>query len=391
MLVNKKAGNKMEKILKQKESGIYNGKRIGVIGAGAFGTAIADLLSEHHQVSLGVREESKLDDNTSLMKYMQANQQNPKVFNGCRLNKNLSVVPDYEAAVDKEILIIILPVKYLRAAVGDLNKKITEKMGTSIHKDTIIISGMKGIEADTAKSPTQILAEMLPEIDKKNFAVIAGATFAREIYERHNLSATIAAANKATAATLAQTLSVSDQLNLHPSTDIIGTEVLGALKNIVAIGSGYLAESQKSEGARHTFIGKAFIEAQKLVVFFGGRRSSCFGEAGFPDFMMTANADMSRNYSAGVHLAKHGKIAYDSDKGTAEGVNTSIAIYKLFDKMGPEFAQKHFKIFYEMYHVMHNGKSPEDCFRDILSHYSADPELSKFRESLEMMRYRFRR
>ena len=73
--------------------------------------------------------------------------------------------------------------------------------------------------------------------------------------------------------------------------------------------------------------------AQKLVVFFGGRRSTCFQEAGFPDFMMTANADMSRNYSAGVYLAKNRKIAYESEKGTAEGVNTSIAVYKLFEKM----------------------------------------------------------
>ncbi len=381
----------MKDTQKQIESAIFDGKRIGVIGTGAFGTAMADLLSEHHQVSLGVREESIIEDGTPLLKCMSTHHINPKVFNGCRVNKRLSIVPDYEAAVDKEILIIILPVKYLRPAMTELNKKITEKVGTSIHKDTIIISGMKGIEANTAKRPTQILAETLPQIDKKNFAVLAGATFAKEIYERHNLSATIAAATKNRAADLAQTLSINDKLNLHPSTDIIGTEVLGALKNIVAIGSGYLAESEKSEGARHTFIGKAFIEAQKLVVFFGGRRSSCFAEAGFPDFMMTANADMSRNFSAGVHLAKHGKIAYDSDKGTAEGVNTSIAIYKLFDKMGPDFAKKHFKIFYEMYHVMHNGKSPDKCFRDILSHYNAEPELSKFRESMEMLRYRFRR
>jgi glycerol-3-phosphate dehydrogenase len=127
------------------------------------------------------------------------------------------------------------------------------------------------------------------------------------------------------------------------------------------------------------------------VVFFGGRRSTCFAEAGFPDFMMTANAGMCRNFSAGVHLAKHGKIAYDSDKGTAEGVNTAIAVYQLFEKMGSVFAKKHFKIFYEMYHVMHNGKSPEDCFRDILSHYNAEPELSKIRESLVMLKYRFRR
>ena len=146
----------------QTETKIFDGKRIGVIGAGAFGTAMADLLSEHHQVSLGVREESKMDDGTPLLEYMQANQINPKVFNGCRVNKNLSIVPDFEAAVDKEILIIILPVKYLRPAMVDLNKRIAEKMGTSIHKDTIIISGMKGIEADTAKSPTQILAETLP-------------------------------------------------------------------------------------------------------------------------------------------------------------------------------------------------------------------------------------
>ncbi len=107
--------------------------------------------------------------------------------------------------------------------------------------------------------------------------------------------------------------------------------------------------------------------------------------------MMTANAGMCRNFSAGVHLAKHGKIAYDSDKGTAEGVNTAIAVYQLFEKMGSVFAKKHFKIFYEMYHVMHNGKSPEDCFRDILSHYNAEPELSKIRESLVMLKYRFRR
>ncbi len=373
------------------ETVIPGGPRIGVIGAGAFGTAIADLLSEHHQVSLGVREESLLHDGTPLLAYMQANKTNPNVFNGCRLGENLVIVPDYEAAVDKEVLIIILPVKYLRSAMMELNEKIRQKMGTSIHKDTLIISGMKGIEADTAKRPTEILSEVLPEIDKKNFAVIAGATFAREIYERHNLSATLAAATKNRAADLARTLSISDKLNLHPSTDIIGTEVLGALKNIVAIGSGYLAESQKSEGARHTFIGKAFIEAQKLVVFFGGRRSTCFQEAGFPDFMMTANAALSRNYTAGVLLAKHGKISYDSGNGTAEGVNTAIAVYQLFEKMGSDFAKMHFKIFYEMYHVMHNGNSPEDCFRDILSHYNAEPELSKFRESLEMLRYRFRR
>lgn len=366
-------------------------ERIGVIGAGAFGTAVADLLSEKHDVSLGIRESSLTDEKTSLLSCMQEQKRHPGVFGGIELNEDLQVVPDYEAAVDKEILIFILPVKYLRTAVRELNKKIAETLGTTIHKDTIIISGMKGIEIDTARRPLQILSEELSQIDKKRFAVFAGATFARELYQRHNLSATLAAHNKKRAETLAEKLTVRDKLNLHPSTDIVGTEVLGALKNIVAIGSGYLAESQKSEGARHTFIGKAFIEAQKLVHFFGGRRNTCFQEAGFPDFMMTANANISRNYSAGVELAKTGSISYDGGDGIAEGVNTSAAIYNLFEEMGPGFAKKHFKVFYEMYHVMHNGKEPADCFRDILSHYNAEPEISKFRETLELVRYRLRR
>ncbi len=381
----------MDKIQADEKSKIDMGIRIGVIGAGAFGTAVADLLSEKNQVTLGVREESKLEDGSSMLANMQKYRKNPKHLNGHSLSPHLNIVPDYEAAVDKEMLIFILPVKYLRNYIHDLKEKIKMCLSTAIHPDTIICSMMKGIEVDSSKRPSEILMEELKYINNKKFAVIAGATFAEELYGRHNLSASVAACNTSQANKIINFLSLPGKFNLLPSTDIVGTELLGALKNIVAIGSGYLSVAEKSEGTRYTFIGKAFNETQKLVHFLGGRRDTCFQEAGFPDFMMTANASLSRNFSAGVTLANTKQIEYKNDHGIAEGINTSLALYRLFEKKGLDFAEKHFKIFFEMYHIIHTGRSPAKSFEEILSHYNADPEFSKFRETVALLKYRFGR
>ena len=322
-------------------------KIISIIGAGSWGTALALLLRDQgHQVALWFYGETE---------YLAARETGENPFLPGFDLAGIELSDDLERLVQTaQYLILASPVQYTRAVLS----QVAAPAAT-----TRVINVSKGIEQQSFKLMHEIVDEVWPQVDK--FACLSGPSFAQEVASGQSTIVSIGA-EKIELAREIQRLFATDKFRPYASNDLIGVEVGGALKNIIAIASGMVVGLGGGMNTRAALIVRGLAEIRRLGVRLGGQSKTFQGPAGLGDLYLTASSEQSRNYSFGLSIGQ-GQSADDllqAKKGVVEGYYTAEALYHKAKDLSVEMP-----IASEMYKILFTGKDPKQAIADLMSRY----------------------
>jgi len=320
--------------------------KIVVIGAGSWGTALALLLAKKGiNVDLWAHRQEHVDQ-------LQADGENNTYLSGFSFPDNLNITSNLETAVNgKSMVIMVVPSHVYRQVFRRVKKYISH--------ETIIVSATKGIENETLMTMTGVMAEEFPN---GSYAVLSGPSFAREVAEEKPTAVTIAAKNEAIAREV-QSVFFTDTFRTYTSTDIVGVELGGPLKNVVAIAAGIGDGLGYGTNARAALITRGLAEITRLAVKMGANPLTMAGLAGLGDLVLTCTGDLSRNRSVGLKLG-HGmtlKAIQEEMKMVAEGVKTTRSTHFLSQRMNVDMP-----ILEQIYQVLYEGKDCRDAAQELM-------------------------
>lgn len=284
---------------------------IGILGAGAWGTALALVASRAgKKVLLQAREQEVIDA-------VRQNNENTPFLPGVPLNPNISVTNSFEEVLSAaDVVLLVIPAQFLRASCKSFSRFWKSGMPAVVCA--------KGIEQKTGALMSEILAKELPQAP---IAVLSGPTFAAEAAIEKPTAVTLACADKTLGKHLVETLGT---LSFRPyySSDIISVEIGGAVKNVMAIAAGIVEGKKLGDNARAALITRGLAEISRLAVALGGKAETLMGLSGLGDLVLTANSTQSRNYSVGLALGEGKSLneILSNRRSVAEGVYTAEAV-----------------------------------------------------------------
>ncbi len=323
---------------------------IGVIGGGSWGTALAKLLAENgHQVSMWVHE-------PPLAKTIREEFINPTYLPEIPLPKNLVATNSMEEAVSgKEMVLSVPPSHVLREVLEQAKEYLPEGVP--------IVSATKGIENETLLLVSGIFEDVLPARFHPFLCYLSGPSFAKEVALQKPTAVTIASYNHALAVKMQQVFSCSF-FRAYTSNDVIGVEVGGALKNVIAIASGAVSGMELGLNASAGMITRGLHEITRLAVRLGANPLTLTGMAGMGDLVLTCTGGLSRNRTVGYKLGQGMKIEeiLEEMQMVAEGVKTSKSVYDLSRQLDVEMP-----ISEQVYEVIYEGKDPREAVVDLMS------------------------
>lgn len=284
---------------------------IGVIGSGAFGTALAISLAGKGQVHLWVRsgEQAQL---------MHESRENAARLPGVTLPENLLVSADLGTVSDQKILLLAVPMQQLRSLLATHGDVLA---------DRVLVACCKGIELDSGLGPVSVIGEVLP---KARVGLLTGPSFAHDIARGLPTALTLACTDPNLGKSLQQSLTTAN-LRLYRTTDTIGAELGGALKNVMAIACGAVIGAGLGDSARAAVMTRGYAEMLRMALALGARAETLAGLSGFGDLVLTCTSDLSRNYRLGLSIGQ-GK-PFDATI-TVEGAATARAVAAQATKMG---------------------------------------------------------
>lgn len=310
-------------------------EKIGVLGGGSWGTALAILLSNKGlEVDMWVRNSEQVDS-------MNINRENKRYLPNVKLPDSLDVSTDLEKTLYKKDLILLsVPTHGVREALNNAKKYI--------NKDQIIVNVAKGIENDSLLRISQIVEEILPH---NNYAVLSGPSHAEEVAV--NIPTTVVSASRSKdVAEYIQDLFITSSFRVYTNPDIIGVELGGALKNIIALGAGISDGLGYGDNTKAALMTRGNIEMARLGVKLGANANTFSGLTGIGDLIVTCTSMHSRNRRCGILLGKGLSLdeAIREVGMVVEGVKTTKSAYKLAQKLEVEMP-----ITEEIYNVLYNG------------------------------------
>ncbi|HEY1959950.1 MAG TPA: NAD(P)H-dependent glycerol-3-phosphate dehydrogenase, partial [Polyangiaceae bacterium] len=296
--------------------------KIAIVGAGAWGTALAIHGARMgHAVRLWARE-PEVEESARVAR------ENKPFLAGFTLPDAVRVTLDAaEAVADSELVILAAPSKHLRA--------VARMLAPALPKDVLVAVASKGIEESTLELLSEVLAEALPAVPASRVAFLSGPTFAKEV--AMGLPCDIVAASQSlTACEPIQRMLHAPTFRVYASSDPIGVEVAGALKNVIAIAAGACDELSLGLNARAALLTRGLTEMTRFGVALGADPLTFLGLAGMGDLVLTCTGELSRNRQLGVEVAKGvDPKAYVASRCTvAEGYYTAHAAYDLARKLG---------------------------------------------------------
>jgi len=291
--------------------------KVTLLGAGAWGTALAIAFAGKHEVTLWSREEDVAND-------LQNTRENHRFFPGYKLPESVRVVTDFATAVaSAELLVVATPIAGLRPTAERLKQ---------LDSHCPLIWVCKGFEAGSGKLPHQVVAEVLgPQVV---CGALSGPSFAEEVAAGQPTAVALAANNAAFARQTAQQLHTS-RLRIYANDELVGVEVGGAVKNVLAIATGVCDGLGLGLNSRAALMTRGLAEIARLGLALGAQRETFMGLAGMGDLILTCTGDLSRNRRVGLALAEDKLLPQILEElgHVAEGVYTAREVAKLAQKL----------------------------------------------------------
>lgn len=300
--------------------------RIAVLGAGSWGTALAVHFAGAggHDVVLWAR-------NAALTERMAAERENPEYLPDVELPGTLIPTSDLALAHDADLTLVVIPSHGFRAVLRAHLERLDERASV---EPAIVISGTKGIEPDSLLRMSEVAREEGERVGRPvRFAVLSGPSFAAELARNQPTAAVVASADEELATTIRETLSTRF-FRLYSSSDVVGVELGGTTKNVIAIAAGVATGLGFGQNTLAALITRGLHEIGKLGAACGGDARTFAGLTGLGDLVLTATGGLSRNRRTGIELAKGRKLAEITGDTpmVAEGVRNSLAILHLAEK-----------------------------------------------------------
>ncbi|MCG6886815.1 MAG: NAD(P)-dependent glycerol-3-phosphate dehydrogenase [Proteobacteria bacterium] len=330
---------------------------IAVLGAGSWGTALAMLLSDNaHNVTLWTHHAEQAAT-------MRQDRSNERYLPGIPLPDGLLVTADLADALGTaDIILIVVPSHAFRETLRAIKPHLQPS-----HK---VAWGTKGLEPDTRKLLHQLAREELG--DQVPIAVISGPTFAKEVARKLPGAVTVASSNQAFALLMAQALT-NDHFRAYTGSDIIGVELGGAVKNVLAIAAGAADGLGFGANARAALIARGVAEILRLGTAMGAKHDTFMGLTGLGDLVLTCTDDQSRNRRLGLSLGQ-GRSVDETVKTigqVVEGINTSREVHALAEEYNVEMP-----IAEQVYRVIHDNRTPREAMHALMER-AIRPELDE--------------
>lgn len=327
-----------------------NIKKIGVIGAGSWGTALANLLGEKgYVVDLWAYEKEVVAD--------IINHRENKIFlPGVKLSARITPFNDLGMVVaDNEVILVVVPSHTMR--------NIALQMAPVISKTAVVITASKGIEDETYLTMFGVLRESIPDLKEENIVVLSGPSFAKEVASGVPTAISVGAKGL-DAAVLVQHVFATESFRVYVNDDPIGLELGGAVKNVIAIAAGFVDGMGLGLNTRAALITRGLAEIRRLGMRMGANPHTFSGLSGVGDLILTCTGDLSRNYTVGKQIGQGMTIEQIQNKRrtVAEGVRNTKSIYRLACKLGIELP-----IINEVYRALYEKSSPSDAIKRLMT------------------------
>jgi glycerol-3-phosphate dehydrogenase (NAD(P)+) len=297
--------------------------RVAVVGGGAWGTTVAALAAANGATTLWARE-------PDVVTAIRDHHENRRFLPGFELPAALDATDDLEGALaGAAVVVVAVPAQYMRAVMA--------RASGWIARDALVVSVTKGLEVSSSKRMTEVLAEVLSEIREGAIGVLAGPNLAREVIEGHPSATTVAFADPAAAAVVQARLA-GPTFRVYTSTDVVGCEIGGAVKNVIAIAAGVADGLGYGTNTMAALVTRGVAEVARLGIALGGDPMTFLGLSGSGDLVATCGSRLSRNHRVGRELAAGSTVEEIIGRMTSvtEGVTTAPVVVDLARRHGVE-------------------------------------------------------
>lgn len=325
-------------------------RRIGIVGAGSWGTAMGDVLARNgHGVTLWSHD-------PDVAARIRRDARNEKYLPDVALAPTLHATPDLEETLaGAGVVVCATPSHAVREVLG--------RARPHLPADALLVSGTKGIEIETGLRMSQVAADVLGDGVEERTVVFSGPSFAEEV--ARGLPTAVAAASTADRAAIrCQELFQNEHLRVYTQGDVIGTELGGSLKNVIALAAGISDGLELGNNARAALITRGLAELARLTVELEGREATLSGLAGTGDLILTCTSDLSRNRRAGLAIGRGASRdeALEEVKEVVEGVPTTRAARELSRQHGVEMP-----IVQAIYSILFEEVEPREALAELMA------------------------
>ncbi len=325
-------------------------QRIAVLGAGSWGTVLATVLVENgHDVRLWARREAQTDE-------INQHHSNEKYLPGIKLPETLSATSSLTEALEGcDTVVFVVPSHSMR--------ETARKVKPLLSPETLIVHAAKGFELNTWKRMSEVLTEELGTSCREKITVLSGPSHAEEVIKKCPTTVVVASPQLAVAEKI-QMIFMNQYLRVYTNPDVIGVEVGGALKNIIALASGLVDGLQFGDNARAALITRGLAEIARLGSAMGAEPITFAGLAGVGDLVVTCTSKHSRNWRAGHMLSQGKKLneILEEMQMVVEGIKTTKAAHFLKEQFHVEMP-----IAEQLYLVLFEDKDPEQAVKELMS------------------------
>jgi len=322
---------------------------VGVVGAGSWGTALAGVLAKKgHRVSIWAREPEVVSEIRDLG-------ENRTFLPGVRLPEGLDASNDLQAVMaHKEMVVSVVPAQFVSS--------VFEAGSEALHPDAQVVSASKGIEVSTGRRMDEVLSRHLTPEQAHRLTFLSGPSFATEVSEEEP-TAVVVASRSDHAAVEAQTAFQTDYFRVYTNPDVLGVELGGALKNVIALAAGAVAGLGFGYNTLAALITRGLAEITRLGVAMGADPATFSGLAGMGDLVLTCTGALSRNRTVGYRLGRGETLEeiLQDMRGVAEGVKTVQAVRNL-----ARAAQVEMPICEEVHALLWEGRTPAEAVRNLM-------------------------